>query len=139
MLNKRLSSPPHSQRGISLILVIFLLIVGSLLVVGLARLNTTLQTSVAREILSVRALFAAESGAQSAAMRIFPINAAPAACPANFVLNFNGSGLDGCRAALSCTPVTAAGRTVYTVSSEGVCGGGNDIARRRLTVSLRTL
>ena len=140
MCNNRLHSLPGTQRGISLILVIFLLVVVAMLVVAMARLNSGNQKIVGQEVLSVRALFAAESGAQSMAMRAFPLGAVPpTACPANFSITFPvvATGLNGCTATVTCTATTAASRTVFTVKSEGRCIGGTEQARRMITVGLR--
>ncbi len=129
------------QRGISLILVLFLLIVVSLLAVAMARLNRGGSDAVSLEIQSTRALLAAESGAQIAAMRIFPINGgALSACPfGNLNQGFTTAGLNGCSANIECRHVSTAGRTLFTVRSEGICGSGNDRARRQITIGLQNL
>jgi MSHA biogenesis protein MshP len=134
-----LHRPPHSQHGISLILVLFLIVVVALLVVAMARLNIGSQKIIGQEVLSVRALFAAESGAQEAAMRIFSIGAAPVGCtPINRA--FTAAGLSDCSVSLVCSPpVNAAGRTIITINSRGTCGAGSEIASRNITVMLRTL
>ena len=130
------------QHGFSLILVLFLLVVVSMLVVAMARLNSGGQQAVSQEILSVRAFWAAESGAQAMAMRTFLIDGAvPIACPADFSINFPAAatGLNGCAANVSCQVVSAAGRTVFTVSSIGTCDGGTERSSRRIDVALRAL
>lgn len=128
-----------NQRGISLIMVLFLLVILSLLVAAMVQLNRGGSSAVSIEIQSTRALFAAESGAQIAAMKIFPINGTTPACPGNFSQSFTASALSGCSADITCLSTAAAGRTVYTVTSAGICGTGNDRARRRITVGLRIL
>jgi MSHA biogenesis protein MshP len=140
MCNSRFHSLPSAQRGISLILVIFLLVVVAMLVVAMARLNSGNQKIVSQEILSVRALFAAESGAQSMAMNIFPIGSpARTTCPVIPLITFPAAatGLNGCTANLTCTTTTSGPRTVFTVKSEGRCDGGTEQARRMITVGLR--
>lgn len=131
------------QRGVSLIMVLFLLVVVSLLAAAMARLNQGGSNAVSMEIQSTRALFAAESGAQLMAMRIFPINIASetnAICPAQQINNFGTAGLNTCRATVNCVRTQAAGRTVFTITSEGRCAiGTNDYARRRITVGLRSM
>lgn len=132
-----------AQRGVSLVLVLFLLVVVSLLAAAMAQLNRGGSNAVSLEIQSTRALFAAESGAQIMAMTIFPISLAsgstPLPCPTNFSKTFSSNGLSGCSANMTCSAETAAGPTIYTVTSEGTCGSGNDYARRRITVGLRSL
>ena len=130
-----------TQQGVSLILVLFLLVVVSLLAAAMAQLNRGGSTSVGLEIQSTRALFAAESGAQIAAMRIFPINGSSAGgnC-GNFNQPFNNAGLNNCSAAVTCSgPVTVNNIYVYKVESIGTCGaaGSNDYARRKITMALR--
>ncbi len=129
------------QRGFSLILVLFLLLVVSLLAVSMTQLNSGSSTAVSQEILSVRALFAAESGAQAMATDIFPLGATPV-CPASaLALTYTANGLSGCTAAVtvSCPALSAAGRTVYTVVSDGTCIAGTQRARRRVQIGLRSL
>ena len=133
-----------TQRGFSLILVIFLLVVVSLLAAAMAQLNRGGSSAVSMEIQSTRALFAAESGAQIAAMQIFPINGGTPGCAAvpTATQTFTAGGLTNCTANLACTPttVTNPSRTIYTVTSEGKCANGtNDYARRKITVGLRSL
>lgn len=139
-LSDNILSARHAQRGVSLILVLFLLVVVSLLVAAIAQLNRGGSNAVSMEIQSTRALFAAESGAQIAALQLFPINGATPGCGAVTTPRaFTAGALNTCSANLTCTTATAAGRTVYTVTSEGICGAGNDRARRRITIGLRSL
>jgi MSHA biogenesis protein MshP len=128
------------QRGFSLILVLFLLVVVSLLAVSMTRLDSGSSVAVSQEILSVRALFAAESGAQAMAMKVFPINSS-STCPGTLNLTYTANGLNGCTAmvTITCPAITAAGKTVYSVQSEGICNSGTQSARRKVQVGLRTL
>lgn len=128
------------QYGVSLIMVLFLLVVVSLLAAALARLNQGGSNAVSMEVQSTRALFAAESGAQIAAMRIFPIGTQNPPCSnGNFSRNFTANGLNNCAANVSFSCVPTAERTVFTVVSAGTCGtvGSADYARRQITVGLR--
>lgn len=135
------------QRGVSLILVLFLLVVVSLLAAAMAQLNRGGSNAVSLEIQSVRASFAAESGAQIAAMKLFPIGgttpgctAVPATVPPSPATSFAAIGLTNCTATLTCSsPTNTTGPTIYTVTSEGKCGSGDDYARRRITIGLRSL
>lgn len=138
-----LEKGPKAQRGASLIMVLFLLVVVSLLVAAMARLNEGGSNAVSMEIQSTRALFAAESGAQSAAMRLFPIGGAAPGCAAVTAtppIAFPAGGLGNCSATLTCNSVVVGNRTVYTVTSEGRCAvDTDDFARRRVTVGLWNL
>ncbi len=139
MYNKNTTIRLSAQHGVSLILVLFLLVVVSLLAAAMAQLNRGGSNAVSLEIQSTRALFAAESGAQAEAMLIFPINGAPTCPPADFSNTFPASGLSGCSTATTCNSLQAAGRILFTVTSIGQCGSGNDYARRRITIGLRSL
>lgn len=136
----RRSKTPSDQRGVSLIMVLFLLVIVSLLAAAMARLNQGGSNAVSIEIQSTRALFAAESGAQRAAMQLFPIGGGTPGCGGvTTPVNFPAGGLGNCSANLVCTWSDAAGRRVYTITSEGVCGAGDDFARRSITVGLWNL
>ncbi|MFT3928993.1 MAG: hypothetical protein QM709_01745 [Spongiibacteraceae bacterium] len=141
LLSDNIISARRAQRGVSLILVLFLLVVVSLLVAAIAQLNRGGSNAVSMEIQSTRALFAAESGAQIAAMQLFPISGNTPGCGAVTTPKvFAVGGLNNCSANLTCAVSNAAGRTVYTITSEGRCSvGSNDYARRRITVGLRSL
>ncbi|MBI2380305.1 MAG: hypothetical protein HYV16_06100 [Gammaproteobacteria bacterium] len=127
-------------------MVLFLLVVVSILVAALTRLNAGGQAAMAQEILSVRALFAAETGAQAMAMSVFPLNGA-AACPATQSRAYAQPGLAGCRSETSCASATAGGQTVFSLTSTGECSSGGcgaasctagaEQSRRRLRVQLR--
>jgi MSHA biogenesis protein MshP len=100
-------------------------------------MTQTSNVAVAQEVLSIRAFFAAESGAHAAAMRLFPITGA-SSC-SNQTLNFTASGLVGCSAIINCTSFVADGETYYQISSEGQCGSGDLQTSRTLEVMLRDL
>lgn len=144
LLLSRREGGQKNQRGVSLILVLFLLVVVSLLVAAMARLNQGSSNAVSMEIQSARALFAAESGAQIAAMTLFPIDGTPAcnnSDPVSFSKTFGTAGLNSCSANITHRCTTAGGRTIFTVVSSGSCGvaGTADYARRQITVGLRSL
>lgn len=133
-----------AQRGASLIMVLFLLVVVSLLAASMARLNRGGSNAVSMEIQSTRALFAAESGTQLMAMQIFPLGGieANAQCPAALpqVNNFTVNGLNNCIATVNCNRTATAGRNIFTLTSTGECAiGTNDYARRKITVGLRSM
>ena len=141
MCNKKIEKGLKYQRGVSLILVLFLIVVVSLLAAAMAQLNRGGSNAVGLEIQSTRALFAAESGAQIAAMKTFLIGGAPSGVNCgNFNQNFTVNGLNNCTASVICSgPATVNNINVYTVQSTGTCGNGADYARRRIIVELRSL
>src|SRR5262245_53757484 len=95
------------QRGIGLIAAIFLIVVVAALAVAVVSLVRSNSNSFARDVLAYRAFLAADSGAQLALNRVF----APAGAPscANRVYAFTETGLEGCRAAVTCNALTVGG------------------------------
>lgn len=142
-------APQRRIQGFSLVLVLFLIVVASLLIATLTRLNAGGQAALAQETLSTRALFAAESGAQAMAMTIFPLGTPQglAACPAVQQRAYAVAGLKGCRSSVSCALTSGGGQSVYTLISEGECSSagctaasctaGPEAAFRSLRVQLR--
>lgn len=130
----RRPAPGRRERGFSLPVIIFILVVLALLGTALTRLAATGSQSVAFETLSTRAFYAAESGAQWGMAQLFPLNNGAANCAPNTTLNFNPTGLNGCSATVLCTLQTAGGKTFYRVRSQGTCGTGADAATRRIEV-----
>ncbi len=127
----------YKCKGISLFLSLFILVVLGLLAAALFRMNTIGETSVARETLSIRAFFAAESGLQSNAMQLFPL-AGVGACN-NQVINFAANGLTGCNATVTCSGFLSDGEQHYIVSSTGQCGTGDSTASRTLEAMFKAL
>ena len=147
MLPFRNFTSRKNQRGLSLVLAIFILVVMALLGAALINIISVGSESVAREVVSARALFAAESGAQRQLNAIFPPGAATATgqCSAaagtvrsnNFVL----SGLNGCDTAVTvdCSYITVNGVNYFTLVSTGRCGPAGDAAVRVIEVQARDL
>ncbi len=104
-------------------MVVFILVILTLLAAAIMRLSTTSALSVASEIQSNRAFYAAESGAQWAMNQIFPPDGGGGACFAPANLNFTVGGLNGCSATVNCvSPGIFNGDTHFTVTSTGSCG-----------------
>lgn len=136
MLRDSLRSGAH-QRGATLPVVILVLVLLAVLGTAMVQLNATGQRSVALEVISTRAFYAAESGAQFALGRILPRDGTPAAC-GSWPLSFDPPGLRGCSAQVNCTgPRTRQGNNYYTIVSQGQCGTGESRARRTIEVGVR--
>ena len=127
---------PHFQRGAGLPVALFVITVLALIVAGMAQLQTSTAESVTLQLQSQRAFFAAESGAQLGVARALSggCGAVPAAVPASGT--FNTTGLQGCRATLSCTATTLdpggpLEQTFFMLTSTGTCaaGAGGDVRR----------
>ena len=133
-------TPLNRQRGFSLPLAIFIITVLAVIGAVMVTLSQSGQQSTALEIQSIRAFYAAESGAQIGLHNIFPIaggSIGAAGCTA-LVVNqtFNATGLQGCDAAVRCIPQTVSGDTYYVINSTGTCqmGDVNNTARRSIEV-----
>jgi MSHA biogenesis protein MshP len=125
-----------SEQGFSIIMAVFILVVLGLLAAAMLSIMSAGADSVAREVLSSRALMAAKSGAERKLNEIFPPGAAanPSACqtsPATTYADFTG--LVGCSnvsVVVDCTFVTVNAVSYFTVTSEGRCGPTSEPAVR---------
>ncbi|MCZ6887250.1 MAG: hypothetical protein O7H39_02055 [Gammaproteobacteria bacterium] len=120
------------QTGLGLVGALFLIVTVAVLVVGIARLVRMSADAFALDVLSQKAMRAAESGASLGLNRIF----APAGTPNCGVWrwSFTEAGLENCTAEVSCTVESTAGETLYNVLSHGACGSAPDLAMRGLLV-----
>lgn len=134
------------QRGFSLPVVVFILVIMALLAAGITRLSSRSNLAAAQEELSNRAFFAAESGASWAMSRLF-FNAggaadkafSDAACGAvdGSTLNFTRVGLGTCSAAVSCSAQGVGATGFYTLLSQGACSTGQTRTLRTVKVGAR--
>jgi MSHA biogenesis protein MshP len=137
-LNKNIASI-RKQSGISMAFLLFTIIIVSLLAAALMRLNSQSNISNAHQVISTRAFFAAESGANLHALAIFPVagGGGSAAC-VNTSYNFTNIGLNACTATVVCSTFTIDTKNYYEVSSEGQCNIGQALqATRTITVRLK--
>jgi len=132
---------PARQQGASIIVAIFVLVVLSMLAAAMFNLLSAGADSVAREVISTRALFAAESGAQRRLNEVFVGGASCNSCAGGGTLSSYGGGgdwYDSCSAAVSCcTHNPGNGITYYTLSSTGRCGPVGDKAVRTVELQAR--
>ncbi|MEW5791781.1 MAG: hypothetical protein ACOY4L_12645 [Pseudomonadota bacterium] len=127
------------EHGFSLPIAIFILVVMALLGTAMTRLIAPGSQSVAYEVLSTRAFYAAESGAQWGMNRLFPPGGGGDSCAAaSGTQSFSQSGLTGCSATVACTvsavPTATGSQNYYTLRSTGSCGTGGDMALRVIEV-----
>lgn len=132
MSRNYLPRPLRIQRGFSLVLALFVIMICGLLATALINTNTINADAVAREVLSSRALLAAESAAQRGAQEV-----TPATC--NTLGNTWGANwaAPGCAASINCTAVTADGTTYFTLNAVGSCGPAGDNAQRSIRAIVR--
>jgi len=137
-LNKNIESI-NRQSGISMAFLLFTIIIVSLLAAALMRLNSQSNISNAHQVISTRAFFAAESGANLQSLAIFPVagGGGAAAC-VNTSYSFSNTGLNGCTATITCSTTTISSKNYYQVSSTGQCNSGQALqATRTITVRLK--
>lgn len=127
----------HRVAGFGLPLALFILIILGLLAAALYRVNATSVLQSAQEVITARALLAAESGAQSMMMRIFPTSGATNCTAQN--ITFSTSGLNNCTAAMTCSITTVNAINYYNIQSTGRCAVGTISAQRTLAVQARNL
>ncbi len=126
------------QRGLSLVLVIFMLVVLGMLGAAMLRMMSVSSDSVAREVLSIRALHTAESGAQRKLSEIFTTGSAAANCIPSGSYSFPA--LAGCSATeVSCRYKTIGPVNYYTIESTGKCGPTGDWAVRKVKVQAKDI
>lgn len=127
------------ERGFSLVAALFLMVIGSLLVIAMSRLSTVQSGTSSLAIQQARALQAARAGLEWGIVR------AGAGCTASpTALNTAGSGFDEFRLEVSCrSQVYDAGTpsafTLYWVTAtaqNGDPGVRPDYAYRQLTATL---
>lgn len=148
------------QRGFLIPLALFIVVVMGLLALVLARNTNLSQRGFTQELLSTKAFYAAETGAQRSMQTLFFPDASSRQAVdnrcANLATTHSFTGIDGlnlCQAQVSCSCVyqnnttCAAGTaanyqtnsvnhtSIYTITSQGSCSGGQISATRRIQAS----
>lgn len=128
-------------QGFSLPMALFILVILGLLAVVLFRTIALGQLSVTQEVLSARAFLAADSGAQAAMMRLFPVSGAAASCTGGAGLSetLTVSGLQQCAITVVCSQAMVDSEAVYSVTSTGTCTAGSLRASRVIEVGAHEL
>lgn len=122
-------SPLSRMRGVGLPVAIFLITVVAAFVVNMGVLVQDNAVNQIEYITSLRALLAAESGADIGMNALFDPTDAPiysgASCPVDDqTYSFSvDEGMNDCSATVSCSASTAGGETIYTITSVGTCDG----------------
>ena len=126
------------QQGLGLPAALFIIVVLSLVVAAIQRLNEFNASAHGREWLSIRAFYMAESAAQAAAVYTLNSSQPMVACTANMLADIspNTEGLLSCRARVDCQQHTVDARDYFTLTSTGRCGSGIDQAQRIIQVRL---
>ena len=130
--NRRL---PSKQSGLGLPVALFIIIIMSLIAVAVNQLNLSSNQSYSQNVLSARAFYAAESGAQIRSQGV--LSTLPCTCGTNadITYDFTVSGLNQCQADTNCTSFEADGNTYCTIVSIGSCADKS--AERAIEVRLK--
>ncbi len=125
------------QQGMGLPAALFLIVIMVMIVAGINQINEMNAATYGREWLSMRAFYAAESGAQTAA--VYAINSSPAmpACDNNFINNLIPSGIPSCSISVTCSSQTVDAEIYITLTSSATCGEGIDAATRVIQVRVQ--
>ena len=125
------------QRGFSLPVAIFILVIMALIATAAVAILNKGLGGASQEILSTRAFYSAESGAQFVLNQLFPLNGGPANCAASSSLNFSSTGLNNCSTNMSCNSTTIGSEIFYTISSIGTCSTGDTVTVRQIQLMAR--
>ena len=125
------------QKGFSLPVAIFIIIIMALLAAAAVNILNKGLAGVSQEVLSTRAFYSAETGGQHVLAQLFPLNGAAANCAATSSLNFNTTGLNNCSVNMTCTGTTIGTETFYTISSTGTCSTGDTTTVRQIQIMAR--
>ncbi len=128
-----LNNPKFKQAGIGLPVAIFIITIMSLIAAAVNQIGTTSSYSYSQNLLSSRAFYAAESGAQLRTQSI--LSTTPCSCDSDVTYTFTVTGLNLCSAETICTQFDANSETFCTIESIGRCDSGN--AQRTVEVRIK--
>lgn len=124
------------QQGIGLPATVFLISILALIVIAMSDLTEQSSLGFGQDYHSIRAFYAAESGAQIALNRVFVGGQAcnNALADIDFDSGSDNPGLNDCVASLDCAVDTVSGTDYLTFTSTANCGTGMERAMRSIQV-----
>jgi len=129
-----------NQRGSSLVIAIFIIVVLSLLGAALVRMLNSSAESIVYEVYGTRALQAAQSGIQLKLAELFPLSAGTPKCDDVVTKSFSNTlGLENCAYSTSCISNNGGNITIYIIESRGTCEVAGIFTSRTLEVVARDL
>jgi MSHA biogenesis protein MshP len=132
---------PRRQGGSALIMAIFVITVMFLLASALINIVKDGDDAFNQEVWGTRALASANSGADAALARLFPLAGGVATCAAVTTMPWippaGEVGFSGCTVTLGCTEYVAGIETQYRIRSEAICESGSMRVRRQVEVEAR--
>jgi len=126
----------NRQKGIGLPATVFIIVILSLIVVAMSDLTESSSLGFGQDYHSMRAFYAAESGAQIALNRIFVGGETCNNSLADIDFDAGGDnpGLNNCIAVLECSSDPVSGTEYRTFTSTATCGSGFEQAQRSIEV-----
>jgi len=126
----------NRQKGIGLPATIFIIVILALIVAAMADLTESSNLGFGQDYNSMRAFYAAESGAQIALNRVFVGNQVCDNALVNIDFDSGGDnpGLNNCIAELACSSDTVSSIEYRTFISTATCGFGFEQAVRSIEV-----
>ena len=130
----------HQQAGFLIPLALFIVVAAATLGVAMGQMVAGSRSSAILMALNAQALFAADAGVQMAMHKLhYGVDTRAASdtqCTAmtGDTLTLSGEGMAGCRVAVSCSMLVSSTGDVslYTISSQSVCGTGDYETGRRI-------
>ncbi|WP_076417153.1 hypothetical protein [Colwellia sp. UCD-KL20] len=142
LLKQTLLITKNAQKGSSLVLAIFILVVMSLLGAALLRMMATNEETYVYEVLGTRAYNAAQTGAQRKLQQLFPLNTGldSSMCTADDTFSLaNIEGLDYCSVKVDCLEVKHENVSYFTVTSIGQCVINDEATSRVVEVQAKSM
>lgn len=135
----------NEQRGSSLVIAIFIIVVLSALGAALVSMLDSSQEGVAYEVLGTRAYTAAQTGLQWQLAEIFPLSSNAMSCKSIADINsttpsfLNVKGLAQCKVNVTCTDFERDSIRYYSITSTGECTIDGEVTSRKVAVEARSL
>ena len=125
----------RSQSGSALVIAIFVLLLGSLILLALARLSTSSGTSLIYEVQGQRSYWLAKSTLELGLVQLFPLNQTAQSCSAvnTAVRSWNSQDWTGCQSQLTCNESAIDGKRWFRLVSTAQCGDGDLLTSRVLS------
>jgi len=127
----------RKQQGLGLPAALFLIVIMVMIVAAINQINEMNAAAYGREWLSMSAFYAAESGAQTAAVYVLNTSVTPPTCDSTFINALTPAGMSFCSINVSCSSQTVDSVNYFTLTSSATCGEGIDTATRIIQVRLQ--
>jgi MSHA biogenesis protein MshP len=140
MCRNRYSSP-YQQQGSMLVIALFIIVVISLLAASLSRILSSTADSVANEVYSAKAYYAADSGIEYGIYQVLSNGLVCEVFPKeSSITGFDISteiGFENCNVTINCQTIGLPdGSTQYYLVSAGTCDGGKIVAEHKFEAAV---